>query len=233
MALWGDYVGVNSYHQSIPFFDGREQLKQNLTFLLRAADKIRPFRLILQRPGFTDGTYYDAYSTGYAFASFYNITFAFEEYPSTTYWNEFRPFIDNYNHRNFVLDPNHLTSDGETTTGAGIDLDRNYLTTACRLPICLSYKPGHHLGVAFQFSYYQPVSSLSAGRYWCQPCLHQLCDGHRCNKYLWSELLVGTRTARRDFHRRLSRRHHSISRKLFISGRGPTGHSCPELLFWT
>ncbi len=115
----GEFIPVaNGYHQSIPFFDGREQLSQNLSFLLRAADKNKRFQLFLQG-AYWDGTYSDPYSDGYAYASYYNIGFAYEGYyPSYTSLKEFRPFIDNYNYRNFVLDPTHLDNDGQTTTGA-------------------------------------------------------------------------------------------------------------------
>ncbi len=142
----GKFISVgNSTHQSVPFFDGREQLKQNLDFLFRAADKYKRFQLFLLSTSW-NGLYSDPYATNYVVASFYNIGPTYEEYPSYAYQEEFRPFVDNYHYRNFVLDPGHLNSSGQTTTGAEDDG---------------TYAVLHFTAAAYQFQYPTSVVSIS------------------------------------------------------------------------
>ena len=114
-------VLIHSWDVStIPFFDGREQLKQNLAFQLRAANADSAF-------SFTwINTNYHAYghfsnSTNYAQAGLWNLVDDPDGgAPFGTY--EFGPFTYNYLYRNFAFSPADVNSIGGPATGAGFDL---------------------------------------------------------------------------------------------------------------
>ncbi len=99
------YAG-STYKQSIRFYDGREQLKQNLSFLLRAANTEEAFYFELISTGQMDYRYHSNPAT-YAYAGIYN----------GSALAEFRPFLENNNYRNFVFDLNHLNDNGRLTNG--------------------------------------------------------------------------------------------------------------------
>ncbi|HTV41408.1 MAG TPA: LamG-like jellyroll fold domain-containing protein [Candidatus Sulfotelmatobacter sp.] len=97
----GSGYWLQSWNWSTPYFDGREQLKQNLTFLLREPVGDSPFSC-----GFTE-------PYGYAYASYYDTLS-----PDENSFDDYLPFDGNYYYRNFVfgsddIDPN----DGALTTG--------------------------------------------------------------------------------------------------------------------
>ena len=118
------YVGAESPYYGPAFFDGRAQLQQNLTFLLRAANANWPFEFALNGAG-TSHPFHDCPAT-YAYASFYH----FDEDPDYTYTtlDEFRPFDDNYLFRNFAFTTGDMTNSGNLGTGAGWDGTNNYYT---------------------------------------------------------------------------------------------------------
>ena len=113
------------------FYDGREQLKQNLTFQFRIADTISPF-------GFTSITNPDdpmntnlvnqiaeaSNPMGYVYASFYDENNGNGIY-GTPYnvaaLNIYRPFEDNALYRNFVSTPTNVDANGLMTTGVNGD----------------------------------------------------------------------------------------------------------------
>ena len=110
------YLGLNS------FFDGREQLKQNLQFLLRAASVNSSFAY-----RYDDG-YYSPYvihsPTNYAFAGLYE-TYDGWAYPSESpeaFFDPSRPFDENHRYRNFAFNTTNLTASGRFNTGVFWDL---------------------------------------------------------------------------------------------------------------
>lgn len=97
---------------TIPFFDGRAHLKQNLSFLLRVATPSVSFRYKHRMPTRTD---FIENPTAYAYASFV---------AADSYWGtsdaplrEFQPFDEHYRYRNFVFDATRLNSSGHLHTG--------------------------------------------------------------------------------------------------------------------
>lgn len=101
------------WRKTIPFFDGRAQLKQNLSFLLRAAT-----------PNVSFGYYYDEPQQSASFigspASYAYASFIEPENYSGTYdisTREFHPFDEHYRYRNFVYDVNRLGIAGDLQTG--------------------------------------------------------------------------------------------------------------------
>jgi hypothetical protein len=125
------------------FYDGREQLKQNLTFQFRVADTVSPF-------GFDIWTNYgNAYSPGfyqvaqlstptnYAYASFYDVDNYNGMYGITTdlpTLNTYRPFEDNVLYRDFVYTPSDVDTNGDMTTGVQLN---NSFDTGVQLQLWL------------------------------------------------------------------------------------------------
>jgi hypothetical protein len=101
------------YVASKAFVDVRRQIKDNLIFLLRAADQNGPFAFWVNE-GSEDwsGSSVFTWANNYAYADFYN------NFNNVYTVDEFRPLQDNYFYRNFLFDPNNLTSDGFLNTGA-------------------------------------------------------------------------------------------------------------------
>jgi len=102
---------------SPPFYDGRVQMKQNLIFLLRAANDDNSF-------GYYTGAYSSQnprrFPTTYAEASFYQ-AYTYDGYNNLGYYpdnppllNVFQPFQDNYMFMNCVFDPSRLAGGGMT-----------------------------------------------------------------------------------------------------------------------
>ena len=108
------------------FFDGREQIQQNLKFLLRVANASSPFSYtFVNEPLFIPSLgWFDVYAF-YGFAPNYVYDGVYDIFPNT-YWpgydppsggggqcqDVFRPFEHNYIYRNFVYSPNDLNGDG-------------------------------------------------------------------------------------------------------------------------
>ena len=105
------------------YYDGREQLKQNLTFQFRIADTTSPFVFIsVTNP--IDGAFTEVAEVsnpmGYVYASFYDENNGNGIY-GTPYnlaaLNIYRPFEDNVLYRNFVSTPADVGANGFMTTG--------------------------------------------------------------------------------------------------------------------
>lgn len=105
------------------FIDGREHLRQNMIFLLRAANKQYPFV----------ANYYDDYDgtqelvtglTNYVYSDYYSSQRNDIYGPCSL--DESRPLYDNYELRNFVLTQGDVGSDGFLNTG--VDYASNPLT---------------------------------------------------------------------------------------------------------
>lgn len=115
---------ILGYPPTIPFWDGRPHLKQNLAFLLRAATPTAGFGY-----WYDDGIwapYWMGRPTNYAFASFRE-----EGYyaPGQSYVSlqELQPFEENYRYRNFVFNGAELGQDGHLATGLFWESGRLYL----------------------------------------------------------------------------------------------------------
>jgi len=105
---------------TIPFWDGRQQLKQNLRFLLRAATINDSFRY-----KYDDGEFAPSFvgsPANYAYAGLY------ETYDYYLFWGppdnvpdvrfeRFRPFEENHRYRNFAFSATNLHTFGDLTTG--------------------------------------------------------------------------------------------------------------------
>jgi hypothetical protein len=96
---------------NLTFFDGREQLKQNLIFQFRIANAVTPFSLAIYTIGDPGPDYFYQYQTtaispsGYVYASFHDINNYNGIYGTgrdDVGLNVYRPFEDNYFYRNFV-----------------------------------------------------------------------------------------------------------------------------------
>jgi hypothetical protein len=104
-----------------PFFDCRQQLKQNLIFHLRAATESGPFQFLEQE---ADGYHVISYPSKYVYSGFYQLDDSTGEYPSPDdqlgILDAFWPLDNNIRLRNFVFDSAYLSgSDGQLTTGVG------------------------------------------------------------------------------------------------------------------
>jgi Alpha/beta hydrolase of unknown function (DUF900) len=110
------------------FYDGREQLKQNLTFQFRIADTTSPFTFIsVTNPNSYTITEIAEVSNpmGCIYASFYDENNAngiygtsdFGATANTAVLNIYRPFEDNVLYRNFVSTPADVDTNGVMTTG--------------------------------------------------------------------------------------------------------------------
>ena len=114
-AIWIGY----GFEESIPFFDGREQLKQNLSFVLRAADMAVPFNFTINH--WTSDIRWG--TEDHAYASFFEMS----DYEDAFYAQikEFRPFEDNHHYRNFAYDTALLDEYGQITNGVSWDYSWN------------------------------------------------------------------------------------------------------------
>jgi len=91
------------------FYDGREELSENLSFLLRASPNFSPFAFYEAQYGF------DAYPPDYVYSDFHPL---YENIgPFVAGVDCFLPFNINYLFRNLVFDPLHVDSFGEPTLG--------------------------------------------------------------------------------------------------------------------
>jgi hypothetical protein len=107
--FYNDYSGPSSEWPVEPWFDGREQLKENLIFLLRAGLNDQPFSFTgLYTNGAGQVTY--TYPTNYAYASYYE--FGNDGVSEVTDVGVFLPFGENYLYDNFVFNLSALTEYG-------------------------------------------------------------------------------------------------------------------------
>jgi len=110
-----------------PFYDGRQQLAQNATFLLRSANAY--WALTYEYP-WANYFGYSYYYPNYAYAGLYDVTLISSPYskiPNNSnpgpYLNTLRPFVENYFFHNFVFSANDLDpTTGYLTTGLGLDV---------------------------------------------------------------------------------------------------------------
>lgn len=101
---------LEPWNWSVPYFDGREQLKQNVTFLLREPVGDSPFNCA--------GDVTKIATSDYAYAGFYET----KDYLTTNALDEFLPFEENYLYRNFVFSSDDVDTNGALTTG--IDMNQ-------------------------------------------------------------------------------------------------------------
>jgi hypothetical protein len=105
-----------------PFLDARQQLKDNLRFVLRAANQNTPFQFSVG-DDFTDYPFATSWPTNFAYAGYYEAG-----YYGGVDLDIARPVVENCEFRNFVYDPNHITTNGWLNTGIGYtDFLPNYL----------------------------------------------------------------------------------------------------------
>jgi hypothetical protein len=99
-----------------PFLDARQQLKDNLRFLLRAADRYSPFTFAAGAGGWVNQF---LWATNYVYASCYCSGLVTDSggYGPVLVFCESGPIEDNYALRNFVYDPNSIGSYGFLDTG--------------------------------------------------------------------------------------------------------------------
>lgn len=107
---YNDYSMTSAQWPTKPWFDGREQLKQNLIFLLRAGLTGQPFTY---SENYTDGTAQQiiSYPTNYAYADFYDFDYDSGVDPLANV-GVFRPFGENYLYDNFVFNLSNLDGYG-------------------------------------------------------------------------------------------------------------------------
>jgi hypothetical protein len=111
---------IGNYVWPRPFYDGRAQLKQNLIFLLRAANEQNSFQFT--EIATNNSTISFVNPTNYAYAGLYRSDGLQLNSGLPGIYDAFLPFEDNNQYRNFVLSlsPNQdIDGNGELTTGAG------------------------------------------------------------------------------------------------------------------
>lgn len=112
------YIGFHP----LPFYDGRQQLQQNLSFLLRAADASSPFQFTWEDGA--NNLFYDC-ASNYASASFVDLVYDDPGF-NTPSLDEFSPFRNNYLYRNFSFATGDLNSNG-TLDSAGYGANGPYV----------------------------------------------------------------------------------------------------------
>ena len=155
------------------FYDGREQLKQNLTFQFRIADTISPFGFI----SFTNvDTTFTSLATvsnswSYAYAAFYDVNDFNAIYGTSAdapAFNIYRPFQDNLLYENFVYNPSDVNANGNITTGVQLEYDDG---TNLNLELLPTYLPTTNtvnaplLGSAQYLCTYSAGLTIGVGNY--------------------------------------------------------------------
>jgi len=124
--IYGNYLGGDG--NSAPewghtFYDGRVQLKQNLTFLLRAATISQAFSLL---PTNFDSAF--SLQTNYAYSSFNMVGSSYRNgIDDESVENVLAPFELNYFFRNFTYDASALNTFGYVTNGFSYSYNDWYL----------------------------------------------------------------------------------------------------------
>jgi hypothetical protein len=122
----GHWSGLGA-NNPIPFFDGRQQLRENLAFLLRMPNASHGFRYWRY---FTAQNYtLRNFSTNLAEASFYYV-----DGTGASSLNEWEPFVQNHAFRNFGFATGQLNSSGFPTTGVSGSPSAGYV---------LAYQPNY------------------------------------------------------------------------------------------
>ncbi len=142
---------------TIPFWDGREQLKQNLIFLLRAATVNDSFGYTYDDGFFAP--YFLGSPTAYAYASFFEA----EDYFGTpdAYLAELWPYEENHRYRNFAFSVTNLNSNG--TLNTGVYWDVSYDVTLDYLPLHQFAPPANPTAIPALLS-----SAQSQWLYWTE-----------------------------------------------------------------
>ena len=127
LKLLNGYLEENwltQWNWSLPYFDGREQLKENLNFLLREPIS-SPFRYIFS---FSSVNILCTAPTNYVYASLYDTSpsDSFEALAATNEMDEFLPFEENYLYRNFVFSEDGADTNGAVTNGVAVEADDSY-----------------------------------------------------------------------------------------------------------
>jgi hypothetical protein len=112
--------------QWVPFYDGREQLKENLSFLLRAADLNEPFQFDLE--DYPEPFDYKTYAcrNDYVVSSFY-VPAELQGAPIVGQ-DEYLPYWMNYLYRNFAFALTNVDQNGYFTTGVNTTVVYNQLS---------------------------------------------------------------------------------------------------------
>jgi len=121
MTPAGSFEWYQGSESPLPFLDGRQQLAQNATFLLRVANDYGPLSYVY--PGINYWGYYYYYPT-YSYAGLYDVTYISGDYMNNpnvdNNLDQYRPFVENYFFHNFVFSTNDLDPTmGYLTTGLG------------------------------------------------------------------------------------------------------------------
>lgn len=103
----------NNLQSSPPLLDGRQQLAQNLSFLLRGANTQFPLGYSI-----VGGWYSYA---DYAFSGLYDETPTYAGESIGPYLDKFEPFEENYLYKNFVYSTTNVNQSGFLTTGLAED----------------------------------------------------------------------------------------------------------------
>jgi len=109
----GNPLRIQNTVLNVPFIDGSQQMKQNVRFLLMAAND-QSFAFALSGGGSSQAPTNYVYSSFYAINDFYQIASL----------DHFAPFEDNYFYRNFVFDVSSADTNG--TYAAGFDPQGEY-----------------------------------------------------------------------------------------------------------
>ena len=106
-----------------PFYDGRQQMVQNLDFLLRAPT-VAPFNYFVLSTNYASEV---DYPSNYVYAGLYQ-PYDPQGYEDEGVLDAYRPFEENYIFHNYVLNESDLGTNGELTTGAeDLGYDEPYL----------------------------------------------------------------------------------------------------------
>jgi hypothetical protein len=114
IAAGAGYFPQENYYATAwvvpPYFDGRTAMKQNLIFLLRAANENSPIEFDYALPWEEPYQSVYSYPTNYVCEGFYDILYPYD-------FDVFEPFEENYLYLNFAFNPNNVDSSGEITSG--------------------------------------------------------------------------------------------------------------------
>ncbi|MDB6015900.1 MAG: hypothetical protein JWR19_389 [Pedosphaera sp.] len=110
-SIYNYSLGGNN---NIPFLDGRQQIQQNISFLLRAADGCNPYYFNVTYPYIQTYAYQVCATTNYVYAGY---TVNYPDDPNDVSIDEFRPFEDNWLYDYFVYNPSNFDATGVLNNG--------------------------------------------------------------------------------------------------------------------
>jgi pimeloyl-ACP methyl ester carboxylesterase len=159
---FSDAIGPQ-FNEPIPFFDGRQQLKQNLIFQLRSAGLEESFGY--RSIGDPETYFWEwrfSYPTDYAYASFYELD-DYYGYPDA-YQREFLPFRENYIYRNFAFNTTNMTDSGWLDTGVAWEMVSGYFSG-----LKLVYPPSYEFQTPTDENAITALLSPSESQWICWP----------------------------------------------------------------